>query len=1560
MAANSGAPAGTLSDIPLEHLSLYHAVDSYLSSVLVFYGPVATANATVSSSRIQAHIFSPAGFQSYNRITISPAAPLYAAVNHLPRERQGDAVCRALAVSMLKYFSELSDPLKTHLAERSQTAQQGGRAPKLFDEMHAADLASRMTKVEDSTEIIRDIRTSFQERKIPWTDLDVILPTGTIQLSDRRESVSSDPEESQNLQYGPYAPLMMALGDPMFLPTSRLKRAPSQSTNVSKSRTFTRAQKESVRLTMCELVDTEERYVAKLYSLVHEVADEFRQKAQGRGPSSTSPDETALETLFPPCLDEILEVNLGFLDVIRQVLDDTEKDALEDIGQDTELPSRRGVARENKDVIGAVEFAKALLDWLPQFSQPYAEYMRAHNGFNQILNSFMRDKNSSFSKRVYETGEQRLRSLLMEPVQRLPRYSLLIDTMTGSLPLVHPAVRPLLKARDMVKDICALENSSPSGHAQSLRRLRELVDGWPAKTFPDGRLITAVDVDEITAPYQLDGQAPGPGAGILLLYRNCLVILAKSADGRSTARGVLADIDNATSSTTDTSMNLPSSELKVAQVLELHSVRCMQSACGRILFIVPASYQSASYTVDSGADLIALELTSMYEGKASRLIEEISKAKIEGRFSEKEREGGKWTLRSPVAAPGNTNILACVCEDGEAVALDQAHSSPMRVVFDKPKGNSAQILRNTHLEVVISISLPNGDQFRMDVDSILGAPSTDLVSADTFVPTLSRRIQSLLSPLHNPQNPKVMIPLVRSNFEILRYIASSLITQVKSSRGFRPPSPTKLISNLLGGSREHVPTIKQPNSATLLGEFPKMPPPRANLSRSNTLPSTFPTKEKDKEKEKEKEKGESPNKISVVGTPAARGPDGQHGSLEQTFAAYALSLQSRSGNILGRMLRARETVDRSAVNELYNILLEDPCKLQAAAEVPVDTLFVAFETFMKNAWKRSMGPVLDKSALRQLQSQFDTMFPRDFDEQFRRFLADTSPQNRRALGAIIRLLAELLDASGNDGDRGALTMAFAEVLTEDGDPVHHVSLLDRLVEDFDSLFEEFIPGGASVEGTLTCDHTQTKTSQASTGSVGSNNSSFRKRFGFSLHKDNQKIEGEGKVASILRTLSKRQNTTDSEPNTPKGTLLRSKSTDVDARLGFLRPASRDRPFGFSSEEHISRPGTGHGQPPSLSSIRGISHDGVVKLRRKRRSSLSDLRPQTASSEASNASHVSNISNVSPTHQLRPVTPNTRSRPEPTTPTSQPPRPHSSYLPRSPARGTSPAKADSPVRLGSPIRRMSPTRPSTPSRKENIDPQMPQTDRAAKTSRAIPDSPAQETKRRSRATSIPQRTPGLRERPATNAENKRPQSSSSSQRTPKLRMQSPQKLRERVKTEKMTQATAQIGIRDELAVLGEELHALRLTPSMHSSMESNGGSVDSKRASERSAALESRFRMLEDRLDQFTGEYNGRTAVLERDVESSLLVSERRVKKLDELYREASAENEALYDRFNSELSKLSKDVRAGSAEESLQFQLNNALEEISRLKKENFRLKREVGGLRAQQAAVALSRASDQ
>ena len=47
----------------------------------------------------------------------------------------------------------------------------------------------------------------------------------------------------------------------------------------------------------------------------------------------------------------------------------------------------------------------------------------------------------------------------------------------------------------------------------------------------------------------------------------------------------------------------------------------------------------------------------------------------------------------------------------------------------------------------------------------------------------------------------------------------------------------------------------------------------------------------------------------------------------------------------------------------------------------------------------------------------------------------------------------LLDASGNDGDRGALIASFAEALVLDRNPHEYITLLERLVDDYDSLFD---------------------------------------------------------------------------------------------------------------------------------------------------------------------------------------------------------------------------------------------------------------------------------------------------------------------------------------------------------------------------------------------------------------------------------------------------------------------------------------------------------------------------
>lgn len=238
-------------------------------------------------------------------------------------------------------------------------------------------------------------------------------------------------------------------------------------------------------------------------------------------------------------------------------------------------------------------------------------------------------------------------------------------------------------------------------------------------------------------------------------------------------------------------------------------------------------------------------------------------------------------------------------------------------------------------------------------------------------------------------------------------------------------------------------------------------------------------------------------------------------------------------------------------------------------------------------------------------------------------------------------MCRLLEASGNDGDRGALIASFAEALVHDGNPHDYITLLDRLVEDYDTLFGDTNNGERNLTGSAT--NSLQRNRSVNSGSLSSNASSLRKRFGFgTLSRENSKSESESKVASVWRTLSKNSKV-GAEPsqvsNTPNFPLLRSRSTDRDARTPvevfrpssrdrptstestleesmknmMLRPSSRDRPIvldQYSKEEPSRRPGSGHLYSSNLSSIgegTPAEHMPPPLTKKKRRSSLSDLR-----------------------------------------------------------------------------------------------------------------------------------------------------------------------------------------------------------------------------------------------------------------------------------------------------------------------------------------------------------------
>lgn len=740
-----------------EHVTLYYTNDPLLGHLpfLIFHGPSTTANYTLNSSRIQIHVFSPAGFHSYPRITVSPNSPFYGVVSHLPREFQGDEIWRGLAFGLFKYFVELPEAVKHHLRKQypSNGGHRPGSGPALFSEQHAADLAKSMAKSDNTTGVINVLQSALQTQHISNVDIDLVLPPRSITpLND--DELEEVPEDEDDLldptlrQYGKYSPLVRVWGEPVFLPTAKLRRAPSRPTSLNRGKSFTKHQKVDLRMKLGELVDTEERYVMKLNELVNHIAEEFRQTARHRPPGSISPTEDEVDRLFPKSANRILQLNSGFVQELRRAMDETEEDAVRDFESAHGGVTRAGSSARSKDPSGALSVARIFLEWFPKFTDSYQDYIRASQHFPQLLNSFL-DKQSSFRQRVAQKGEQTVRSILIEPVQRLPRYSLLIDQIVGCIPLTHPALQLMLRARDIITNICSMDEPLvDKPHVTNL--LRNMVECWPLDLEPQGRLILAIDFAELAPPFNLEMQQLGgqDTCGILLLFSDCVALVRKRSLSSPTGKELVRETEKPSpagllASMTNAAGGPDSYELDFMGWYHLADVRFTESIDGRLLWMTSTREMKAAQTgerISKAVTSRCLVLQETFEGKAAKLSEEIVKARVEGRFSEKERESPTWTLRSVRMPDSNLGMYAAVFQEAaEQLVEGRREPAPIRVVVDNEKGTKGHPVGHYGVEIVTELRSGDLRRIRMSTLGLNGKKFTDDVALEDLLPTLSRR-----------------------------------------------------------------------------------------------------------------------------------------------------------------------------------------------------------------------------------------------------------------------------------------------------------------------------------------------------------------------------------------------------------------------------------------------------------------------------------------------------------------------------------------------------------------------------------------------------------------------------------------------------------------------------------------------------------------------------------------------------------------------------------------------------------------------------------------------------
>ncbi|KZT71528.1 hypothetical protein DAEQUDRAFT_110220 [Daedalea quercina L-15889] len=293
------------------------------------------------------------------------------------------------------------------------------------------------------------------------------------------------------------------------------------------SRMFAAANAPALEENIKELVATERSYVERLKSLKENYADPLRSFARGKETSILPAYEA--NTLFGN-IDSILPVNEAFLKDLERVL----------------TPRGPGVG----DI--ALKHFKVNRGF-----EHYKMYYSKREEAQRIFETQVK-KNSSFvaymDRIKYSATETRnligLRELLMEPVQRIPRYTLLFRLMIKHMGPDDPQRAKLIEADEIASHIALAETDENTKRAEKMFCLQNSIEDFPPGLLSNSRrLIDCIDVEDVAdaglGGYALASDAPSTTTlhCTLFLFDDKLMIVRRPSDKGGKALTGLDDID---------------------------------------------------------------------------------------------------------------------------------------------------------------------------------------------------------------------------------------------------------------------------------------------------------------------------------------------------------------------------------------------------------------------------------------------------------------------------------------------------------------------------------------------------------------------------------------------------------------------------------------------------------------------------------------------------------------------------------------------------------------------------------------------------------------------------------------------------------------------------------------------------------------------------------------------------------------------------------------------------------------------------------------------------------
>ncbi|KAG5341935.1 hypothetical protein C0989_006778 [Termitomyces sp. Mn162] len=356
--------------------------------------------------------------------------------------------------------------------------------------------------------------------------------------------------------------LVLSLGNPLPTGISSGSLSPPSESGVNEAdrttqRTHALTDASALTSVINELVTSERSYVRRLQILKNDYADPLRNFARSKDTAIIPTYEA--NTLFGN-IDNLIPVNEAFLTDLEKMLGPNGPRTVGGVGDVAlhHLKELRGfeqykqyyVKREDAQLIFEREVSKR--------SSRFASFIDVSILFDVAFEDLL--SLSVLQHIKYQSADPRnrvgLRELLMEPVQRIPRYTLLFRTMLKHMAMDDPQRYKLLEADEIASKIALAEADEQTKRAAVFYCLTSTIEGFPPDLFSNSRrFIDCIDVEDIlndtAAPVSTSSSTVLVSLHCtLFLFDDKLVIVKRPGNGEKSGRTLsgLDEVDKVTKS----------------------------------------------------------------------------------------------------------------------------------------------------------------------------------------------------------------------------------------------------------------------------------------------------------------------------------------------------------------------------------------------------------------------------------------------------------------------------------------------------------------------------------------------------------------------------------------------------------------------------------------------------------------------------------------------------------------------------------------------------------------------------------------------------------------------------------------------------------------------------------------------------------------------------------------------------------------------------------------------------------------------------------------------------